>query len=171
MELFLGYSLLPSVLWHCWLSDRKGIRPVKNWVVGYWPLPLTVSCFSEIQIGFTFLVPSHLGSPGQMAIKWVCVCVFLDIVCLQCFDAVGWTAGKASSPLSGGVLAWLFVWVEVQTCTWPCWCHCHSLSLASVKSRLFFFPFLYQLTCVVPDKEPLNVCVCVFLDIEVKGKA
>jgi len=28
------------------------------------PLPLTVSCFSKIQIGFTFLVPAHLGSPG-----------------------------------------------------------------------------------------------------------
>jgi len=25
------------------------------------PLPLTVSCFSKIQIGFTFLVPAHLG--------------------------------------------------------------------------------------------------------------
>jgi len=33
------------------------------------PLPLTVSCFSEIQIGFTFLVPAHPGSPGQRAIK------------------------------------------------------------------------------------------------------
>ena len=31
------------------------------------PLPLSVSCFSEIQIGFTFLVPVHLGSPGQWA--------------------------------------------------------------------------------------------------------
>jgi len=40
------------------------------------PLPLTVSCFSKIQIGFTFLVPAHLGSPGQRAIKWVCVCVY-----------------------------------------------------------------------------------------------
>ena len=29
------------------------------------PLPLTVSCFSKIQIGFTFLVPGHLGSPGK----------------------------------------------------------------------------------------------------------
>ena len=28
------------------------------------PMPLTVSCFSKIQIGFTFLVPAHLGSPG-----------------------------------------------------------------------------------------------------------
>jgi len=32
------------------------------------PLPLTVSCFSKIQIGFTFLVLAHLGSPGQRAI-------------------------------------------------------------------------------------------------------
>ena len=45
------------------------------------PLPLTVSCFSEIQIGFTFLVPAHLGSPGQRAVKRVCVCV---CVCVQC---------------------------------------------------------------------------------------
>ena len=36
------------------------------------PLPLTVSCFSKIQIGFTFLVP---GSPGKRAAKQVCVCV------------------------------------------------------------------------------------------------
>jgi len=35
------------------------------------PLPLTVSCFSKIQIGFTFLVPAHLGSPRQRAVKWV----------------------------------------------------------------------------------------------------
>ena len=33
------------------------------------PLSLTVSCFSKIQIGFTFLVPLHLGSPGQRAVK------------------------------------------------------------------------------------------------------
>jgi len=41
------------------------------------PLPLTVSCFSKIQIGFTFLVPAHVGSPGQRAVKRVCVCVVL----------------------------------------------------------------------------------------------
>ena len=38
------------------------------------PLPLTVSCFSKIQIGFTFLVPVDPGSPGQRAVKRVCVC-------------------------------------------------------------------------------------------------
>ena len=39
------------------------------------PLPLTVSCFSKIQIGFTFLVPAYLSTPGKSAVKRVCVCV------------------------------------------------------------------------------------------------
>ena len=39
------------------------------------PLPLTASCFSKIQIGFTFLVPAHPGSPGKRAVKRVRVCV------------------------------------------------------------------------------------------------
>jgi len=41
------------------------------------PIPLTVSCFSIIQIGFTFLVSAHQGSPGKRAVKRVCVCVCL----------------------------------------------------------------------------------------------
>ena len=35
------------------------------------PLPLTVSCFSKIQVSFTFLVPAYLGSPGKRAFKRV----------------------------------------------------------------------------------------------------
>ena len=83
---------VPSVLWRCWLGGRKGIWPVKNWVVRCWrgylsearcrlayaqlmTLPLTVSCFSKIQIGFTFLVPAHQGSPRKRDVKRVCVCV------------------------------------------------------------------------------------------------
>ena len=37
------------------------------------PLPLTVSCFSKIQIDFAFLVPAHPGSSVQKAVKRVCV--------------------------------------------------------------------------------------------------
>jgi len=85
--------ILPSVLWHCWLGGRKGIRACKK--------------------------------------------------------------------LSGGVLAWLSIWSEVQTCIWPRWCYCHSLSLASVKSRLVL-PFWYQLTPGSPGKRAVCVvCVCV----------
>jgi len=35
------------------------------------PLPLTVSCSSKIQIGFTFLVPAYPGCPGKEAVKWL----------------------------------------------------------------------------------------------------
>ena len=84
-----------------WLGGRKGIRPVKTewWGAGVviclergaelhmsqlMPLPLTVSCFSKIQISFTFLVPAHPGSRGQRAVKRararVCVCV---CVCMK----------------------------------------------------------------------------------------
>ena len=68
-----------------------------------------------------------------------------------------WLGGRKSVwPVSGGELAWLSVWSEVQTCIWPSWCHCHSLSLASVKSRLVL-TFWYRLTWVVPEKGLLNV--------------
>ena len=68
---------------------------------------------------------------------------------LQCFEAVGGVAGRASS-LSDGVLAWLSVWSDVQTSIWP----------TSVKSTLVL-PFSYQLTWVVEDKGLLSRCVCV----------
>ena len=45
------------------------------------PLPLTVSFFSKIQIGFTFLVPAHPGSPEQRAVKRVCVLLLNELKC------------------------------------------------------------------------------------------
>ena len=92
---------MPSVLWRCWLGGRKGIQPVKSWLfmgagvviclergadlhmAQLMPLPLTVSCFSKIQIGFTFLVPAHLGSHRQRAVKRARVCVCVALVCRQ----------------------------------------------------------------------------------------
>ena len=81
------------------------------------PLPLTVSCFSKIQIGFTFLVPAHWGSPGQRAVKRVCVCLTAAFNCRILHD---------TSLMS-----------TVLPCLWPvrpvlatscsrgrCWCSC-----------------------------------------------
>ena len=45
------------------------------------PLPLTVSCFSKIQIGFTFLVLAYPGSPGKGLLNGCgCVCVCVSIL-------------------------------------------------------------------------------------------
>ena len=76
------------------------------------PLPLTVSCFSKIRIGFAFLVPAHVGSPGKMDIKRVCVCSLYSICTFSVLTLlVGWQEGHpACKKLSGGVLAWLSVW-------------------------------------------------------------
>ena len=71
------------------LTDNHASTPPERWGAGMvvcleqgadlhtaqlTPLPLTVFCFSKIQIGFTFLVPAHLGSPGKRAVKRECVC-------------------------------------------------------------------------------------------------
>ena len=48
------------------------------------PLPLTISCSSKIHIGFTSVVPAHLGSPRQRAVKRVCVCVCVHFLIGEC---------------------------------------------------------------------------------------
>ena len=95
-------------------------------------------------------------------------CMFSG-VSFRAFSALTLLVGRqeghpACKKLSGGVLAWLSVLSEVQTCIWPSWCHCHSPSLASVKSR-FVLPFWYRLTWVVPDGGPLNGCVRVCVSV------
>jgi len=63
------------------------------------PLPLTVSCFSKIQIGFTFLVLAYPGSPRQRAVKRVCVCV---CVCTSIGVVSGGRGGLAPKTLDYG---------------------------------------------------------------------
>jgi len=79
------------------------------------PLPLTVSCFSKIQIGFAFLVPAHPGSPGKRAVKRVCVCV---CACVRaCVCVCKWTADQATDRLclESSSFVSCFVWC-------PAWC-------------------------------------------------
>ena len=62
--------------------------------------------------------------------KYVCIYVCLALSALTLL--VGRQEWYPSCrKLSGGVLAWLSVWSEVQTCIWPSWCHCHSVSCCS----------------------------------------
>ena len=56
------------------------------------PLTLTVSCFRNIQIAFTFLAAADPNSPGQRAVKWVWVGV------------VGWWSGLATAKLHTAII-------------------------------------------------------------------
>ena len=59
-----------------WLSVWSEVQTcIKLHMAQLMPLPLTVSCFSKIQIGF-HLVLTHLGSPGKRVVKRVCVCAY-----------------------------------------------------------------------------------------------
>jgi len=80
--------LHPSVLWHCWLSSRKSIQPIKSWVIRLgagmeWsandlhvaqlmPLPPIISCFIKIQNSSAFLVPVYPGCPRKWLVRWMC---------------------------------------------------------------------------------------------------
>jgi len=73
------YTSGASVLWRCWLGGRKGIRPIKNWVLAWLSVcnevqtciwPSWCHCHSlslasvKSRLGFTFLAPC------------VCVCIY-----------------------------------------------------------------------------------------------
>jgi len=58
--------------------------------------------------------------------------------------------------LSGGMLAWLFVWVKLQICIWPSWCHCHSLFLAAVNPDWFYLPGFTFLVLAHPGSPGQN---------------
>ena len=126
------------MLWRCWLGGRKGIRPVKKlewcgagvviclersadlYIAQLMPLPLIVSCFSKIRIGFTFLVPADPGSPGQRAVKRVCVCTHAYL-----FSRV-WNR-------------WVRSWFESQFCGMSCgtrvWRRLRGCTLVNATSR------------------------------------
>jgi len=117
------------------LGGRKGIRPAKKLsgavlalagvviclergadlhMAQLMPLPLTVSGFSKIQIGFAFLVPAHPGSPRQTAIKRMCVSV-----CVQ--------------PSTAAVNVTLLAFAAAAPC---CCAPCCSLAVAAKRPML-----------------------------------
>jgi len=66
------------------------------------PLPLTVSCFSKIQIGFTFLVLAHLGSPGKGPLNGCVYAHRAGVFNLWFTDPQGASKGSAVNPRKTG---------------------------------------------------------------------
>jgi len=86
------------------------------------PLPLTVSCFSKIQIGFTFQILAHPGSPRKRAVKRVCVCMCVIGVVAAIQSVTTTTMNKLFC-----IKADLSVCVCLRVCcSVPCAVHGHS---------------------------------------------
>jgi len=87
----LWMKVIPSVLWRCWLVGRKGIWPVKNWVVGCWRVYLSGARYrlacgpADATASHCLLLPAYPGSPGKRAVN-VCVCVCVCVCQCVCCD-------------------------------------------------------------------------------------
>jgi len=104
LTLYFCYALIPSVLWHCWLGGRMGMRPVKHWVVGCWhsylsgwdadlhmaqlmPLPIIISCSSKSRL----VLPEWFFFSGAVLprLSWKkplneCSSIFTIFLCCGC---------------------------------------------------------------------------------------
>ena len=133
--MFVYISLSESLKWF-------GVRPVKtvreHWqllskciaVVSFKTGLMNSVCGSKLfvsdlcKFGFSETSSDQLHIDTSRLSDWNITDIFLLTCCLQCFDAVGWAAGRACKKQSGGVLAWSFC-SEVQiVCIWSSWCHC-----------------------------------------------
>jgi len=149
------FSRLSSVSW----AQNKQLNtyflcpPVRLWT----SVTLLTGHQAELHVTGGRLACTSLPalSASLRSVGFVAVFRPYHIISQTAFSALTLLVGQqeghpACKKLTGGVLAWLSVWSEVQTCLWSSWCHCHSLSVASVKSRLVL-PFWYRLTWVVPE--------------------
>ena len=105
----------------------RGYLPGVRCRLAYSPADATAThcpCFSEIQIGFTFVVPAHRGSPGKRAVKYVracpCVCVCVCVrACVRVRVSVSLCVCLGSYLLSGGYECVLVKWMTETTLKKP----------------------------------------------------
>jgi len=126
-----------SRLWSIYVSPSLGHCCCQfcSGVCSHW---LCWTCYTELPLVF---VDSQIWVINFHKVVPLCMMNFIKYRIfryVQWFDAVGSAAGRHKK-VSGRVLAWLYVWGEVQISLWPRWCHCLSLFLAPVNPDWFFF--------------------------------
>jgi len=84
------------------------------------------------------------------------VALYCLLNCLQCFDAVGWAAGRAYEWWGAG----LVICMERGTDLHMAQLMPLPLTVSCFSKIQIGLPFWYRLTLVVPEKGPLNGCVC-----------
>ena len=173
---------MPSVLWHCWLGGKKGIRPVKNWAVGCWHGYLS-GARSRLAYGsvcvcwyYQFIVLVQKSYPNYhmpmvahsqnsdieitlqgvtaTQMKFLGWCLQLPSVLWHCWLGIR----KSIRPVkiqwwNAGLLVWLSVWSEVQTvCIWSSWC-----SNSAIPKPSHLLPHLNPDWFYIPGKVKVKV--------------
>ena len=135
--LILG-SVMPSVFWRCWFGSRKGIRLVKNWVVGCWhgylsgarcrlaygPADATathclLSCFSKIQTVLPFWYRLTRVVPDKGLLNGsVCVLGSVFSVCVVFYRVFVCTANEATCAQKPNISLPLIVNISKHTYTY-----------------------------------------------------
>ena len=117
---------VPSVLWCCWFGSRKGIWPVKIWVVGYWrgylsgarcrlacgPADATATVKSRLVLPLWYRLTRVVPDKAPLNVcvcVCVCVCGLVQITC-SCEPAV-W----CQHPWSLVCLSGSKIWVPLTT--------------------------------------------------------
>ena len=130
------------------------------------PLPLTVFCFSKIQIGFTFLVPAHPGGPGKRAVKRVCVYFLFTCYCvlIGCYDARMRVLAKYLN-LFLGISFDKFEEAEdeiVKSFTDECHTPTEYVSLLTLQTAVF----IYRLYFCQSFLQHVHICTCYYYSSE-----
>ena len=126
----------------CWSGCLSGAR-CRLAYAQLMPLPLTVSFFSKIQIGFTFLVLAHPDSPGKRAVKRVCVCV-----CVLVWSLLERNSKKLMSIWQdmGQVKALFSGW---ESCSCPCVCGSFAYFSVLLVSRYSELLLIFTFICSI----------------------
>jgi len=152
---FSSCLLLPSVLWCCWLGGRKGIRPVKNRVVGCW-----CGCLEQ---GADRFYLSGTGSLNKGPFNR-CVCVFRTFLVSECildcglyFKVLFWKVHKLCSYVvcellfcgSQCTLTRCLLWTFCVTVKVMCILQFWISSFCQFRSRFFLTSGVYVICCMV----------------------
>ena len=172
--------LLPSILWHCWLVNRKGIQPIKS--LASKPLGIAVNVTGRDTARFTVgnpnlptskrrvwkvLDPSHLdaqdkndrklrikGQPANPGLpgKWcVHVCV---CVCMFCIKSIHFR--------DRDVRFWRVVTFLTETCRWICWfqkANCFDFYQKIMKAKPEKLIFMILQTARFPLFDAVVLCI------------
>jgi len=146
----------------CWCKVLLPTCPLESCVINW---NVLLGGISLIAIGTSQSCSARADIASDVALWFTFVWLVAHVLVYALTLLVGRQEGHpACKKLTGGVLAWLSVWSEVQTCIWPSCSHCHSLSLASVKSRLVFTTRCYAFAVLAMVLCP-SVCLCLCLSV------